>query len=399
MADYLTRVAEAVRDACAAEAFMETTLAVEYVSATCPGEIISNMILNNIDLQAVIASVPRPEMAAKYFAYDQEVGFDLYDTASEAKKAAQESVDEYRSEAAEGWNEAVENVCWGVVLEKTREVEIHDGYDGSTGLAGCGRPVDYVLASEPVAAQPAVPDGLLTAADMKHLRRFAECAEDCDGHDVPKEDMKRLERLGAVRSLGFGRHETTAFGDAMLAATPVAPQPAAPLGTPQNPICIDSEEMARLAEFAGISVDNREDAAGILLWVGEHQDDDGTVGYGLCASLEDYPEEGCYPLVELPRMQTADGAATLRSAIRAMAAMLQAREWAEHVSTDPVVTDLEVQITELVGTATKLREQNAALVAAVEATLFHVNNNTATINSSVVCELYDALAIAEGGAA
>ncbi|WP_281661747.1 hypothetical protein [Microvirgula aerodenitrificans] len=48
---------------------------------------------------------------------------------------------------------------------------------------------------------------------------------------------------------------------------------------------------------------------------------------------------------------------------------------------------------------TTLREQNAALVAAVEATLFHVNNNTATINSSVVCELYDALAIAEGGAA
>ena len=46
-----------------------------------------------------------------------------------------------------------------------------------------------------------------------------------------------------------------------------------------------------------------------------------------------------------------------------------------------------------------LREQNAALVAAVEATLFHVNNNTATINSSAVCELYDALAIAEGGAA
>ena len=65
----------------------------------------------------------------------------------------------------------------------------------------------------------------------------------------------------------------------------------------------------------------------------------------------------------------ADGAATLRSAIRAMAAMLQAREWAEHVSTDPMVTDLEVQITELVGMATTLREQNAALAAALEGVL------------------------------
>ncbi|WP_460745461.1 hypothetical protein [Microvirgula curvata] len=59
--------------------------------------------------------------------------------------------------------------------------------------------------------------------------------------------------------------------------------------------------------------------------------------------------------------------ATLRSAIRDMASMLQAREWAEHVSSDPVVTDLEAQITELVGTATKLREQNAALMAALKA--------------------------------
>ena len=67
----------------------------------------------------------------------------------------------------------------------------------------------------------------------------------------------------------------------------------------------------------------------------------------------------------------ADDAATLRSAIRAMAAMLQAREWAEHVSADPIVTDLEVQITELVGTATKLREQNATLGEAIS--LQHAN--------------------------
>ena len=88
-----------------------------------------------------------------------------------------------------------------------------------------------LAAAELVAVQPTVPDGLLTAADMKHLRRFAECAEDwdTDGHDVPKEAMKRLERLGAVRSLGFGRHETTAFGDAMLAAAPEAPEPDRPV--------------------------------------------------------------------------------------------------------------------------------------------------------------------------
>lgn len=107
----------------------------------------------------------------------------------------------------------------------------------------------------------------------------------------------------------------------------------------------------------------------------------------------------------------ADGAATLRSAIRDMASLLQAREWAEHVSTsaDPDVTDLEVQITELVGTATKLREQNAALVAALMPFAFICKEGLVTKNYVTVttCAEYfnraekvlAALASAKGGAA
>lgn len=61
----------------------------------------------------------------------------------------------------------------------------------------------------------------LSAQSLRDLQRFAECCNDMDagGHDVPKDRMKRLEKVGAVRSCGFGRHETTAFGDAVLAAT------------------------------------------------------------------------------------------------------------------------------------------------------------------------------------
>ncbi|WP_311061462.1 hypothetical protein [Pseudomonas aeruginosa] len=55
--------------------------------------------------------------------------------------------------------------------------------------------------------------------DMKWLRRFAEICEDSDagGHDLPKAVVKRLEQFGALRSCGFGQHETTAFGDWLLA--------------------------------------------------------------------------------------------------------------------------------------------------------------------------------------
>lgn len=101
--------------------------------------------------------------------------------------------------------------------------------------------------------------------------------------------------------------------------------------------------------------------------------------------------------------QVADDAATLRSAIRAMAAMLQAREWAEHVSTstDPDVTDLEAQITELVGTATKLREQHAALVAllvqcALAANTLRVDFEKYATHSGFNEEFVNAVCVAAG---
>lgn len=78
------------------------------------------------------------------------------------------------------------------------------------------------------AAPPTHPDAVLVEAlrnllsddDIRRLRRFQEICEDsdADGHDLPKEAVRRLERAGTLRSCGFGRHETTLFGDAILAA-------------------------------------------------------------------------------------------------------------------------------------------------------------------------------------
>lgn len=81
----------------------------------------------------------------------------------------------------------------------------------------------------PKSAPPAQPDAsvlvealrhLLSDDDIRRLRRFQEICEDSDagGHDLPKEAVRRLERAGALRSCGFGRHETTLFGDAILVA-------------------------------------------------------------------------------------------------------------------------------------------------------------------------------------
>lgn len=54
--------------------------------------------------------------------------------------------------------------------------------------------------------------------DLAALKRFHECATDFDsgGHDVPKYMMARLCEIGVMQSLGFGRHQTTSFGDYVL---------------------------------------------------------------------------------------------------------------------------------------------------------------------------------------
>ncbi len=72
----------------------------------------------------------------KYFSYDDETGFDLHDTADAAKAAAEASIDAYRDEAGEGWPEAVDNICWGQVIEHTEA--------GPSEPAPAGSELDYV---------------------------------------------------------------------------------------------------------------------------------------------------------------------------------------------------------------------------------------------------------------
>ena len=58
----------------------------------------------------------------KYFSYDPEgFGFRFHDTAEEAKNAAIASFkDEEDLAGTDGWNDSVEDICWGKVTEKVQ---------------------------------------------------------------------------------------------------------------------------------------------------------------------------------------------------------------------------------------------------------------------------------------
>jgi hypothetical protein len=57
--------------------------------------------------------------------------------------------------------------------------------------------------------------------EIKALRRFAETAEDDGTYDLSKPMLDSLSKAGALRNIGFGRYELTAFGEYLL-TTPIS---------------------------------------------------------------------------------------------------------------------------------------------------------------------------------
>ena len=55
----------------------------------------------------------------KFFSYCPDEGFETHNTAEEAKKAADDSIDSFRDNAEDGWSEEVDQVCWGEVKEQS----------------------------------------------------------------------------------------------------------------------------------------------------------------------------------------------------------------------------------------------------------------------------------------
>lgn len=95
------------------------------------------------------AAVAGSAVGVKFFSASNE-GLDEHDTAEAAQNEAQSIIDMYREEAADGWPEEVDSVCWGVILGKAVERPVKDAPFMAGILGSDMEPVDYVL--EPVAA-------------------------------------------------------------------------------------------------------------------------------------------------------------------------------------------------------------------------------------------------------
>ncbi|NHR05762.1 hypothetical protein HA052_11180 [Chromobacterium haemolyticum] len=138
-----------------------------------------------------------PAGRLSYFAYDPDTGFEQFNTEAEAMSFAQESIDAYRDAAGDGWDEGVENVCWGVVHGTTQQVAVEDDYDGRDGL-GDMLFVDYILTGPaPASAQVEQQAPAIDATQI--VEQIAQQWDECeyDGIDIGAAIRAAATRLAA----------------------------------------------------------------------------------------------------------------------------------------------------------------------------------------------------------
>ncbi len=84
-------------------------------------------------------------MSGKFFSYCPDAGFDTFETEGEAKAAANTSIDYYRDNADEGWDEEVAQVCWGEVRQSATMCCVRPVMEDDCVAAGIDTICDYQL--------------------------------------------------------------------------------------------------------------------------------------------------------------------------------------------------------------------------------------------------------------
>lgn len=79
----------------------------------------------------------------KYFSYDPNGnGFLFHSSSDEAKKATENAFKEEKELASEGWNEGIEEICWGEIKQRVVECERRKATDEEFEISGFDEFVD-----------------------------------------------------------------------------------------------------------------------------------------------------------------------------------------------------------------------------------------------------------------
>lgn len=99
-------------------------------------------------VQQLIAENTALRSGATYFSYGTDAGYEEHPTTERARKSAEADIDEYRGEACDGWSDEVDQVVWGVVIERSTQTGLRKRTDEDSCDPSIADICDYVLLPE-----------------------------------------------------------------------------------------------------------------------------------------------------------------------------------------------------------------------------------------------------------
>ncbi|EFZ7862368.1 hypothetical protein A3614_001879 [Shigella flexneri] len=84
----------------------------------------AGITIDNLDAKCAALAAESAVMKAghSYFSYGSEHNFEWHKTAEEAIESAEAAIDDYRSDACDGWSEEVDSICWGIIMQSSTKV-------------------------------------------------------------------------------------------------------------------------------------------------------------------------------------------------------------------------------------------------------------------------------------
>ncbi|PNM17175.1 hypothetical protein A6J63_015615 [Yersinia enterocolitica] len=98
--------------------------------------------------QAVVAESAALRSGKTYFSYGFDSGYEEHPTAEKAQEAAEADIDYYRGDACDGWSDEVDQVVWGVVIERSTQTNLRKRTEEDSCDKSIDEICDYVLLPE-----------------------------------------------------------------------------------------------------------------------------------------------------------------------------------------------------------------------------------------------------------
>lgn len=99
-------------------------------------------------VQQLVAESASLGSGRTYFSYGVDSGYEEHSTAEKAQEAAEADIDDYRGDACDGWSDEVDQVVWGVVIERSTQAGLRKRTDDDSCDSSIDEICDYVLLPE-----------------------------------------------------------------------------------------------------------------------------------------------------------------------------------------------------------------------------------------------------------